>query len=346
MGLEETYLNPEHPGSFGGVEALHRALKGQVKRGEIKRWLEMKDSYTLHKPVRHKFRRNRVIAKGINDQFQADLVDMQSLSKYNNGFKYLLTCIDVFSKRAWAIPLRNKSGKSVLSAFKIIFQERKPKYLQTDKGTEFKNETLQKYLKQQNIKFFTTNNETKACIVERFNRSLRGKMWKYFTEFNTYNYIDVIDRLIQSYNNTWHRSIKMTPAEVNDENQNQVWYNLYGKLTEPPKSEFKVGDTVRISKKKLLFEKGYEANWTREIFTIHKIIYRNPIVFNLKDLTGEILEGTFYREELQKVADNGFYPVEKVLKKRKKKDGKVEYFVKFLGYPEKFNSWVSNVRAL
>ncbi|GBM31844.1 hypothetical protein AVEN_56939-1 [Araneus ventricosus] len=102
MELEEAYLNSEHPGSFGDINAIHRALKGRVKRREIKKWLEMKDSYSLHKPVRHKFKRNRVIVKGINDQFQSDLVDMQSSSKYNNGFKYLLTCIEIFSEYAWA----------------------------------------------------------------------------------------------------------------------------------------------------------------------------------------------------------------------------------------------------
>ncbi|GIY45143.1 hypothetical protein CEXT_80471 [Caerostris extrusa] len=124
--------------------------------------------------------------------------------------------------------------------------------------------------------------------------------------------------------------------------------NLYNDIVEPniKHSSFKLNDSVRISKWKDRFEKGYKNNWSREIFTIHQILPRQPIVYKLKDLKGEIIEGTFYEKEIQKVTDSGFYPIEKIIKKKKKKDGKVEYFVKFLGYPEKFNSWVSSVKML
>ena len=183
-------------------------------------------------------------------------------------------------------------------------------------------------------------------MVERFNRTLKTKMWKYFTEMNTKRYIDVIDKLMKSYNRTWHRSIKMEPVAVTIDNQNQVWQTLYGNTkTITPKAAFKVGDTVRISREKLHFEKGYEQNWTREIFTIYKIINRSPVVYKLSDLAGEVIEGTFYKEELQKITDSGYYPVEKILKTRKNK-GKIEYFVKFQGYPEKFNAWVDTVKRI
>ncbi|GFY27989.1 uncharacterized protein TNCV_4563421 [Trichonephila clavipes] len=115
----------------GGVEALHRSVKGNIVKN-VKHWLSQKDAYTLHKPVRHKFQRNRVFVSDIDRQFQADLVDMQSLAEFNKGYKYLLTCIDLFSKFAWAVPLKDKFGKSVKSGLEIIFKERKPKVLQTD----------------------------------------------------------------------------------------------------------------------------------------------------------------------------------------------------------------------
>ena len=218
--------------------------------------------------------------------------------------------------------------------------------MQTDGGSEFTNKVVQNLFKEKNIHFFTTHNATKASVVERFNRTLKTKMFKYFTEMNTKRYIDVIDKLMQSYNRTWHRSIKMEPAAVTIDNQSQVWQTLYGNATTvTPKSPFKIGDTVRISREKLRFEKGYEQNWTREIFTIHKIINRSPVVYKLKDLAGDVIEGTFYKEELQKITDSGYYPVEKVLKTRKKK-GKTEYFVKFQGYPEKFNAWVDTVKMI
>ncbi|GFY55033.1 uncharacterized transposon-derived protein F54H12.3 [Trichonephila inaurata madagascariensis] len=172
-------------------------------------------------------------------------------------------------------------------------------------------------------------------------------MWKIFTKKNTKRYVDVVDKLVYSYNNTWHRSIQMTPASVTETNQSQVWENLYGKQNNRKvnKPKYRLNDTVRISKEKLLFEKGYEQNWTREIFPIHQIIRRNPIVYKLKDLAGELIRGTFYEQELQKVMHSGYYPIEKVLKTREK-NGKKEYFVKFFGYPEKFNTWVQNLKHL
>ncbi|XP_035208633.1 uncharacterized protein LOC118183271 [Stegodyphus dumicola] len=165
---------------------------------------------------------------------------------------------------------------------------------------------------------------------------------------NTRKYIDVIDKLISCYNHTWHRSIKTEPVSVTLQNQEKTWKTLYGQqpVQNPISSDLKIGDTVRISREKMLFEKGYEQNWTREIFTIYKIIRRIPVVYKLKDLAGEVIQGTFYKQELQKVSDSGYYPVEKVLKKRKRRRGKIEYFVKFQGYPESFNAWVDDVRRV
>ncbi|GFY22698.1 uncharacterized transposon-derived protein F54H12.3 [Trichonephila clavipes] len=139
--------NPEVPNSFGGVEAFHRSVKGKYSKKDVKHWLSQKDAYTLHKPVRHKFQRNRVFVNDIDRHFQADLVDMLSLAEFNKGYKYLLTCIDLFSKFAWAVPLKDKFGKSVKSGLEIIFKERKPKVLQTDAGKEFLNKIVQNYLK-------------------------------------------------------------------------------------------------------------------------------------------------------------------------------------------------------
>lgn len=345
--LPQMYRDPELPASFGGINALHRALQGRVKTRDIKKWLQTKDSYTLHKPLRHKFQRNRVIVGGLNEQFQSDLVDMQSLASYNDGYKYLLTCIDVLSKYAWAVPIKDKKSNSIVSAFEIIFSDRIPESLQTDAGKEFTNKIFQNFLKKKKIHFFTTHNTTKASIVERFNRTLKTKMFKYFTEMNTKRYIDILDKLVKSYNYTWHRSIKTEPVSVTKENQGQIWETLYGNSQQirVSKKDLKVGDTVRISKAKMHFEKGYEQNWTREIFTIEKIIPRNPVVYKLKDLAGETIKGTFYKQELQKITDSGYYPVDKVLKTRKRR-GKTEYFVQFQGYPEKFNAWVDDVKHI
>ena len=140
--LHEKYYNLEKAGSLGGVNALYRAVeedgKHTIARKRIQEWLKMQDSYTLHKPVRKHYSRNRVIVGGIDDQWQADLVDLQSLSKYNNGHKYRLTCIDILSKFAWAIPLKTKTGKELATAFETILKSgRKPRDFKLMKGKNF-----------------------------------------------------------------------------------------------------------------------------------------------------------------------------------------------------------------
>ena len=164
------YYNPKHPAAYGGVEAVFCAVKKDrvnISRRQIKEWLAEQPVYTLHKPIRKNFKRNRVLVDKIDQQWQAALVDMASLAKYNKGFKYLLTCIDVLSKYAWAVHLKNKTGLALTKAFKHILKSgRKPYLLQTDKGSEFVNRTVQNLLKKEKIGFFTTQNETKASIVE------------------------------------------------------------------------------------------------------------------------------------------------------------------------------------
>ena len=350
--LKTVYYDPHHPAAFGGVDAVYRAARREgvhLTKNQVKAWLRRQPTYTLHKPSRKHFKRNRVEVHGIDHQWQADLVDLSSLSQYNGGYRYLLTCIDIFSKYAWAIPLTNKKGQTLVDAFQhIIERGRKPLLLQTDKGTEFLNRLFQTYLRKNNIYFFTTHNETKASVVERFNRTLKTKMWKYFTANNTYHYVKVLPDLLSAYNHAFHRSIKTAPASVNASNAEMVRQNLYGPVTKYQDDAFKfnVGDTVRISMAARPFRKGYLPNWTTEVFTISSRIPRRPPVYRLKDYDGEQLEGTFYEYELQRIIkEDDLYTVEKVLKTRRRR-GKTEYFVKWLGYPDKFNSWVSQLHSL
>ena len=174
-------------------------------------------------------------------------------------------------------------------------------------------------------------------------------MWKYFTFKFTLRYVDVLPSLLKSYNHTKHRSIRLQPSHVTKSNENQVWNNLYGSLVRRPVHfKFQINDSVRISKVKRTFEKGYLPNWTEEIFTITERIPRQPPVYRLKDYSGEIVEGVFYEAELQKVEKvDEVYHIEKVLNHRTRR-GKKEYYVKWKGYPDKFNSWVdvNHLKAL
>ena len=301
------------------------------------------DAYTLHKPVRKTFRRRRTYSKGINDLFQADLADMSALARQNDGNRYLLTCIDVFSKRAWAVPLLNKSGDNVKRAFEKIFEDAMPNMIQTDKGTEFLNSTVQALFAAHNIKHYTSENEDiKAAVVERFNRTLKNKMWRYFTYSKSQKYIDVLDELLASYNNTYHRSIGMAPSQVTDDKTQEIVDKLY-----PPKLKpvytFEIGDEVRMSKGKHVFRKGYVQGWTDEIFTITARHPTDPATFGVQDYGGEDIKGKFYAQELQKVTkEDDVYEIEEVVKTRKR-GGKLQYFVRWKGYPSKFNSWVDAI---
>jgi transposase InsO family protein len=339
--MEITYYNPNKPGSYGGVNPLVRYSNASA--ATAKNWLSSQDAYTLHKPVRRNFPRRKTYAKCINDLFQADLADMQQLSRYNDGYSFILTCIDVLTKRAFAIPLKNKRGSSVAVAFEMIFAEATPLMLQTDRGTEFLNSQVQDVFRKFKINhYWSMNQEIKAACVERFNRTLKTRMFRYLTHHRTNRWIDVLDDLIRSYNASFHRSIGMAPNEVTSANEDIVIRRLYPKKP-TPQWKYVIGDKVRISKYKHVFEKGYLRNWTDEIFTIAERYPTHPVTYGLKDLAGEEIKGKFYEPELQKVIKtDDVYEVEKVLKTRKR-NGTVEFYVKWKGYPTSFNSWVSDV---
>ena len=278
--------------------------------------------------------------RGVDEIWAADLVDMQSFAKFNDGVRYLLCVIDIFSKYGWIVPLKNKTGAAVAIAFKIIFSEgRKPEKLWVDKGKEFYN----KDVKPLEVELYSTENEEKSCVVERWNRTMKEKMFKYFSANSTMRYIDVLADMVVKYNNTKHSSIKMTPIAASDKkNESIVFMNLYGNKpvmhakAEHAKPKFTIGDIVRITKKKKEFEKGYTPRWTEEIFTISKIQYTDPITYKITDMNGEEIQGTFYELELQKTRQE-IFRIEKVIRRRGNKA-----LVKWLGYPESFNSWVDN----
>lgn len=328
------------PGSFGGVKNLRR-YTGRSYR-ETKKFLAKQDWYTLHRGRRIRFPRRKTYSKGIADLFQIDLVDVSSLAAFNDGMRYLLTCIDVFTKRAWAVSVRTKSGKNVSEAFEKILAEQKCNMVQSDKGSEFLNSTFQSLLQRHGIKFYTSENEDlKASVVERFNRTLKTKMYRYFTYKNTRRFVDVLDDLLHSYNNTHHRSIGMAPVEVNADNENEVRARLYPPKPKSYKWKYDVGDRVRITMQRRPFHKGYLGEWSQEIFEIASRLPTTPVTYELRDLAGEAIKGRFYEPEIQKVlkSDNETFDVDRILKTRKR-GGKIQYLVSWKGYPSKFDSWV------
>ena len=343
--LEKIYSDVSQPGSLSGLENFLRVLRNKrikISRKEVINWLRTQEAYTLHKRCLKKFKRNKVITNGIDDLWQIDLADLQNVSKYNNNYRYLVTCIDVFSKYSWVIPIKNKLADTVLEAFKKIIESsnRIPNMLQSDQGTEFINNKFKNYLNEIKIKHYFVNSELKASVVERFNRTIKEKIYKFFTLKNTYTYIDSLSKLVDSYNKSYHRSIKTSPIKVTKNNEEKIHNILYGELNQyTPEFKYKQGDHVRITKYKSVFDKGYEPKWTEEIFKITRQIPRNPVVYKIEDLNDEEIEGVFYENELQQVFKDETFVIEKILR-RKVQKGEKKYFVKWRGFPSSFNSWI------
>ena len=338
--MDKIYYTPSNSGSFGGVQRLKQKHKSPL----VEKWLTFQDTYTLHKPVRKTFKRRRVLVGGIDDQWQIDLVDLSSLSRENNKFRFLLTCIDVLSKYAWVVPLKDKSAQSVVVAMENILTDsnRTPNAIQGDKGKEFVNRKFNSMLKKYNIHFFSTeNDDIKASIVERFNRTLKSRMWRYFTYTRKKRYIDKLQNFVQSYNHSIHRTIKMAPADVTKDDELLLLTNMYTIASPKSNRSLKIGDSVRIVMTRRPFKKGYTAQWSEEIFKVIEKVKSSPITYRLQDLMNEEIDGTFYIQELQPIGieEDKAYILEDVLKTRKR-GSIVEHFVKWRGYPSKFNSWV------
>ena len=229
--LRKTYFNPEHSVGFAGAKPLVDAtrVKG-VKPSTMQTWLESQLAYALHKPARRRFKDNRVIVRGKDEQWQADLVDVQALKRGNDGYRFLLTMIDVLSKYAWVVPLKDTTGKRLVDAFDAIFKKdgRVPERLQTDAGKEFRNIEFQQFLTSKNVRHFVTYNETKAQIVETFNRTLKNRMLRYFTYENRRRYMEALPALVESYNKGYHRSIGTAPERVTHTSAQEIWHRLFG----------------------------------------------------------------------------------------------------------------------
>jgi len=200
--LEDLYRNIRLPGSYSGIKTTRR-YSGKSRQHVID-FLSGQDGYTLHKPIRTKFQRRKVFSKGIANLVQADLVDLTIIVRYNDGYRFLLTATDVFTKMAWVIPLKTKSGREVASAFDRILKDRRFNMLQTDKGTDFMNVHFRRLMSEYTVHHYMSENEDlKASVVERFNRTLKEHMFRYFSAHQTRRYLNVLDDLIESYNNTY-----------------------------------------------------------------------------------------------------------------------------------------------
>ncbi len=294
--LKTAYYSPKHPGSFTAVDKLYRAQKGAT-RPQVKKWLSGEESYTLHHPLKRKFPRLPVVVSAIHEQFDIDLIDFSH--EPDQGYSYVLVAIDILSHYAWTRALESKTGRVVSRALESIFEETTPKRVRSDRGSEFKSKLTQQVFKKFGIVHFFSNNETKSSYAERLIKTLKMKLRKYETWKQKHGWKDILQDITYSYNHTWHRTIRMKPADVTVENQAEVWMRQYVDNRRPHKKytefKFQVGSHVRISKLRTVFERAYDQLWTGEIFVIIKRFRRgNFNLYALKDFLDEPIQGVFY----------------------------------------------------
>jgi transposase InsO family protein len=341
--MENIYFDPKHPASFGGVRKLQKALPKE-KRRDAAQWLKGERTYTLHKQARKKFITRKTRTSHHLSQWQVDLNDM--ISHKDGPYRYILTVIDVFSRYAWARALKTKKGVEIVQAFTEIFKQAgSPHYIQSDQGKEFENQTFLSFLKEHHVKQFSVKSPYKSGMVERFNRTLKTRMFRYFTHVGNYKWVNVLPDLVDSYNLGEHRSLPkgMSPKQASDPRRHSEVFRHQeqgGKSIAKQNTSIKIGDVVRVSKYKGVFEKGYVANFSEEVFTVRAIDQRyQPITYTIMDEKQEIIEGKFYAHELQVVKPNEWHAIEKVIRHQGKKT-----LVKFLGYPDEY--WVNNVKDI
>ena len=343
IDLKKYYNDAKFPGSFTGKKSFYEAVKAKhprIKRSAINKYLRSDDTYTLHKPVQKPRRYRRVYTKGIGYLYQIDLVDMSAFARSNRGYRWIIMVLDCFSKKLWAFKTKNKKGKTITDALRALLTKNKPIKIETDKGTEFKNSHFRALLRRLKIQTYSIESDRKCSLVERSNRTIKSRMWRAFTAQGSHVWYNILDDLIQGYNNSFHRSIGMKPVEVNTSNESEVRDRLFP--PEPPKkqAQLKVGDSVRITRKKSTFQKGYAQSHSWEVFYVSKIKDTNPITYEIADYNSDYLRGSFYESELLKVdKTSNIYPIERIVRTRTVR-GRVQYLVKYLGYPNIFNDWI------
>lgn len=346
LDLKENYKKAGHPIAFAGINQIYNFYNGALTINQIKEILAGIESYTLHREY-HKGIRNTTYSYFKRYQFQMDLVEIQALSKHNDGVRYLLNVIDTFTRYAFVRPLIDKKASTVLHAFKSILKEAKQKPLRVviDKGSEFSNTLFTKFCEENNIKLYNPQANTHAAFIERFNRTLQTIIYKFMTENETNRFIDKLQDLVSSYNKRIHRMIGMSPNDAETNENNHLKINLMTKKREekikPKFPQLHLNTYVRIAKQKGKFSRGYNEQSNQEIFKIYKISTNKKIpLYYLETYNGnEKITGGFYSFELTPIK-TVIFRVEKIIKKRKYR-GKNQLFVKWKGFSNEYNEWIN-----
>lgn len=330
--LTELYTNPySSSAAYTGVESLLREAKRldpQIKRTDIVQFLHRTRSYPRHRRAVRNFKRLPILPIGLHIQWQADLADFQQLKQWNQGFGFLLVCIDELSRQLFVQPLRRKLAADVVAAFSEIFERSKfiPWHLYSDAGCEFTATPVQRLFHAKDIqhRIMRTSPNFHAGMAERAIRTIKERLWRYFSEKETHCWIHVIQPIVSAINATPHTALfGLAPCDVNFKNAQELREKQWQKAgintdisaqelvaTRVPRcrTKFRVGDRVRIERHKHPFEKGYLPRFTKQIFKIarvrcgdRRLAPQLPVSYAINSITGESVDGWFYDQELSRI---------------------------------------------
>jgi hypothetical protein len=289
------------------MRAIYRNIKSIPSySSKIAEFLRRNENSSLFRQVRHNYPRRRIRAYYPYHIMMSDTINYRSYAMpINNNYKYIMVLVDVFSKRAWAEPMKRINEFDATIAMENMLRKLPdiPQTIITDKGTEYYNSKMKNLFDRMAIKHYSIRGKHKACVAERFIRTLKGRLEKYFWAIKKHKWIDVLQQFIQNYNETFHRSIKMAPNDVNETNRADVFKTLYPLSKDKKSPRLSIGDLVRLLKPKTIFNKGYAQSWTKEIYKIEKAFSESAVDFyTISDREGNILPRNKYYWELNLVS--------------------------------------------
>ena len=364
--LKGIYFDPKEPTSFGGVDKLYKFVQSKrndISRNDIKTWLSKQGTYSLYRQAIRSFQRPKVIVPTKDYMFDSDTANYSAYEAENDGYKYITVFIDVLSHYLYTEPLKTLRSAEMVTVLKKLFEQAKPTFIRTDRGSEYSG-LADKYMKRRDVKHITTSEHSKANYAERVIRTIKSKLNRFMVYNKTRRWVDALADITDSYNNTFHGTIKMTPKEALSTEDPVLWNRQYARVSPaktrrkvdglPPKKlrgrplyNFKVGDVVRLSKIPGTYDKETDKKWTDELFTVTTRSLNQGIPkYEVKDFANEPIIDKFSSKELQKVIVDGDtqYDIEKIIRKRKRR-GKSQVLVHWVGWPSKFDSWIDEARV-
>ena len=307
--LKDLYYNLKNPSSFSNAGTLYKAAKKKIpnlKLKQVSNWYNSQRVANLLHAKRNRFKRNPIVVKNFGISYQLDILDLARFAKSNKNYKYILVCIDAFSRLLTCYEQKTKSGEETLNNLKKLVKKFPTIVsLCTDEGGEFVSAATKRFLKDKSIDLYIARNtHAKASLAERVNKTIRTKFLKIFTHSGKQNWLKSLKSVVRNYNNSTHRTLGVAPNDVNTKNVHLLRRKLYPKLTKVEINyqknvlkKFAVGSTVRLTR---IFGRFEKNAWTTtdELFTIKRQVKRKIPVFQLVDSKGEDILGEFYSQEL------------------------------------------------